>query len=605
VLDEQLSYWREQLKGAPALLELPTDRPRPAVQSYRGAYESLTISRELLEQLNQLSQHEGTTLFMTLLAAFQILLAHYSGRDDIVVGTNVAGRNRPELEELIGIFINTLVIRTDLSGNPTFSEALRRVRKVGLEAHAHQDVPFEKFVETLKPKRSPSYSPLFQVKIDLLKNAKMALNFSNIKSSVFGHEGENSRYDMFLVLAETENGLRGAWNYNPDLFDRTTIGRLAQAFIMVLESLVKSPEAQISALQSFAATGKEGKNGEKKLTSSGFKKFKGTQLKAIKVLRQSLVKAESLNQGQSLPLLVRPTVEMLDLSAWAANNRDLIATQLREHGAILFRDFSIESITKFEQFIKTVSGELLQYQDGSSPRSRIAGNIYSSTDHPPDQSIFLHNENSYSYSWPLKLFFYCVTPASQGGETPIAGSRRISQRISPRIKELFMKKSVMYVRNFGNGFGLPWQTVFQTDDRTALESYCKSIGIEVRWKGPNHLQTCQVRPALAKHPDTGEMLWFNHAVFFHISTLEQSLRESLLSGFAEEDLPYNTYYGDGTPIEPDVLDELREIYRQETVLFPWRRSDVLMIDNMLAAHGRRPYVGARQIVVGMAEPFHS
>jgi amino acid adenylation domain-containing protein len=602
VIDEQLGYWTRQLRGAPALLELPTDRPRPAVQSRAGAHEPLVISSELTEQLKQVSKREGATLFMTLMAAFQILLARLSKQEDILVGTNVAGRDLSELEGLIGFFVNTVIIRTNFSDNPTLREVLSRVREHCLDAHAHPDVPFDKLVEILKPKRSANHWPLFQVKFDLLKNARLALNLPNITSKAFAYEGEKSRYDMFLILSETENGLRGVWTYTPDLFDSATIERLTREFTVVLEKLVTIPETRMNALTTLG-NGLQKSTGGRKASPGRFKEFKARTIKPLKLSRHNLIKAEPLIEGRSLPLLLQPQIEGLELSAWAANNRDFIATKLREHGALLFRNFNVDSLRKFEEFIKATSGEPIQYHDRSSPRSQISGNIYSSTDHPADQPIFLHNENSYSYSWPLKLFFHCVTPPLQGGETLIADNRRLSNRIDQEIKNQFMKRSVRYVRNFGHGFGLPWQTVFQTDDKNVLADYCQSVGIEIEWIGPNRLRTHQVRPALAEHPETGELLWFNHAVFFHISTLETSLRESLTNGLAEADLPYNTYYGDGTSIEPEFLSELREIYRQETVLIPWQRADVLMLDNMLAAHGRQPYSGQRKIVVGMAQPW--
>src|SRR5215217_1019388 len=163
VLDRQLAYWKERLAGAPELLELPTDHPRPAVQTYRGATVLVELSLQLLERLQALGQSEGATLYMVLLGAFQVLLGKYAGSEDVVVGTPIAGRTRRETEELIGFFVNTLVLRTDLSGNPSFRETLRRVREVTLGAYAHQEVPFEKLVAELQPERSLSHSPLFQV----------------------------------------------------------------------------------------------------------------------------------------------------------------------------------------------------------------------------------------------------------------------------------------------------------------------------------------------------------------------------------------------------------------------------------------------------------
>ncbi|MBH8561820.1 TauD/TfdA family dioxygenase [Nostoc sp. CENA67] len=318
---------------------------------------------------------------------------------------------------------------------------------------------------------------------------------------------------------------------------------------------------------------------------------------------KDLVQITPLIADNSLPLLIQATVEGVNLVAWVANNQKLIKKHLIKHGGILFRNFQVKDIAEFEQFIQEVAGELLEYRDRSSPRSAIQGKIYTSTDHPANQQILLHSENSYAANWPLKIFFYCVKPAQQGGETPIADTRKIYQRISPQIREKFAEKQVMYVRNFGDGFGLPWQTVFQTTNREDVEEFCHQNSIEFEWKAENKLRTYAQRPAIAKHPITGETVWFNHAVFFHISSLEISIREELLAEFSEADLPHNTYYGDGSPIEPEVLDEIRAVYQQETVIFPWLSGDILMLDNMLTAHGRQPFIGDRKVVVGMAEAY--
>lgn len=306
---------------------------------------------------------------------------------------------------------------------------------------------------------------------------------------------------------------------------------------------------------------------------------------------------------RALPLVIKPQLDRANLVLWAADHRDLIETKLLQHGAILFRDFQINGYAEFEQFISKISGELIQYQDRATPRHQLQGNIYTSTEYPPHHRIFLHNENSFAYTWPGKICFFCISEPQQGGETPIADVRRVFQRINPKIRETFIQKQVMYVRNFGDGFGLPWQTVFNTEDKGVLEEYCHSAGIEVEWKNENHLRTSQVRPAVAKHPQTGELVWFNHATVLNVSTLPSKLCQAMLAEFELGDLPNNTYYGDRSEIEAGVLAELRHAYEQETVTFSWQKGDVLMLDNMLVAHGREPFVGQREIVVGMAQPL--
>ncbi|WP_414585757.1 condensation domain-containing protein [Scytonema sp. PCC 10023] len=247
-LAEQLSYWKQQLEGAPTLLELPTDRPRPAIQTNRGKHQQFTLSLELGEAIANLSRRAGVTLFMTLFAAFVTLLYRYTGEEDIVVGTPMAGRNRPELEGLIGIFVNTLVLRTDLSGNPSFKQLLHRTREVVLQAYAHQDLPLEELVEALQPTRSLSHSPLFQVMFALQNAPISSLDVPELNVSSFPIETGTAKFDLTLSMEDTSSGLIAEWEYNSDLFDDSTIARMAGHFVTLLSGIVANPEERISQL---------------------------------------------------------------------------------------------------------------------------------------------------------------------------------------------------------------------------------------------------------------------------------------------------------------------------------------------------------------------
>ncbi len=241
-LQPQLSYWKQQLSGAPALLELPTDHPRPAVQGSRGASEPFALPREMVGALHDAGRREGATLFMTLLAGLQALLSRYSGQRDILVGTPVANRSRADIESLIGCFVNTLVIRTDLSGNPTFSELLRRVREVALEAYANQDVPFERLVGEVQVERDVSRTPLFQVML-VLQNAPLgSLEWSGLRLRPEETGSGTAKFDLMLQMTENEEGLTGKWEYNADLFDADTIRRMATHFRALLESVADSQQ---------------------------------------------------------------------------------------------------------------------------------------------------------------------------------------------------------------------------------------------------------------------------------------------------------------------------------------------------------------------------
>jgi amino acid adenylation domain-containing protein len=248
VLDEQLSYWKKQLGNLPAVLNLPTDRPRPPVQSYRGARQTAEFSKDLTQRLKALSRKEGVTLFMTLLAAFQTLLHRYTGHDDVAVGSPIAGRNRKEIEGLIGFFVNTLVLRCNFSGDPTFNEVLIRAREMALGAYAHQDLPFEKLMEELKPERSLNHSPLFQVMFDLQNESTAALQIEGLTLSSFKMENGTAKFDLTLTMSETREGLRASLRYNTDLFEAATIKRLLGHFGTLLEGIVSNPQARIPEL---------------------------------------------------------------------------------------------------------------------------------------------------------------------------------------------------------------------------------------------------------------------------------------------------------------------------------------------------------------------
>ncbi|WP_353931426.1 non-ribosomal peptide synthase/polyketide synthase [Okeanomitos corallinicola TIOX110] len=257
VLEQQINYWSKQLENAPTFLPLPTDRPRPAVQTFAGAYQEFTISKELTEKLQKVSKEQGVTLFMTLLAAYNTLLYRYTGQTDILVGTPIANRNRKEIESLIGFFVNTLVLRTELSGNSKFSEILNKTRSTALSAYAHQDLPFEMLVEALEIERDLSHSPLFQA-VFALQNAPISeIELTGLKTNLLPIETATAKFDLTLSIEQTETGLIGGWEYNTDLFDSSTINRMTGHFINLLSAIVENPAAEINQLPILTETEKQ------------------------------------------------------------------------------------------------------------------------------------------------------------------------------------------------------------------------------------------------------------------------------------------------------------------------------------------------------------
>ncbi|MGH2510818.1 MAG: condensation domain-containing protein, partial [Ktedonobacteraceae bacterium] len=248
VLESQLTYWKTQLEHAPALLQLPTDHPRPAPQTFRGSAKPFHLSPSLTQSLKTLSLQQGCTLFMTLLAAFQVLLLRYTGQEDIVVGTPIAGRGHRQVEDLIGFFVNTLVLRTSLSGNPSFRDLLNRVREVALDAYAYQDVPFEQLVEALQPIRDLSHNPLFQVFFVLQNTSRETMDIPGLSISSFVIERTTTQFDLTLDLTETADGLEGCLEYNTDLFEAATITRMADHLQTLLTSISNNSDQPISRL---------------------------------------------------------------------------------------------------------------------------------------------------------------------------------------------------------------------------------------------------------------------------------------------------------------------------------------------------------------------
>lgn len=337
---------------------------------------------------------------------------------------------------------------------------------------------------------------------------------------------------------------------------------------------------------------------------SGLGEFKPIQRKVVRVSQEELVRTRFLEEiGEPLPLVVEPNAEKVDLIGWASAHRAWIEERLLRHGALLFRGFEVVGPAQFRQLGQEVFSELLDYKERAAPRVEISPGIYTSTEFPPDQWIPLHHEMSYSHNWPAKILFYCDLPPRERGRTPLASEREVTRRLDPAIQRRFLDKKVMYVRNYGEGVDLSWRDAFQTEERSVVEGYCRSAGMEVEWREGDRLRTRAVRQVVATHPKTGETLWFNHAHMFHHSNLQPEVREALLAQFREDELPRNAFYGDGSPIESSVLEEIRQTYRDASVAFPWQKGDVLMVDNFLVTHGREPFSGPRRILVAMAELY--
>ena len=598
--DAHLAYWRKQLKALP-VLELPTDRPRPETSSHRGARHNFTLPSALTQQLRALGNREGCTLFVMLLTVFNVLLHRMSGLADLVVGADVANRNRSEVEGLIGFFVNQLVLRTDLSGDPSFRTLLARTREVVLGAEEHQDLPFDKLVEALRPERHTNRAPLFQVKAVFNDAPAPPLRLPEMEMSLIEIETGRTQLDLILFLVDSPEGVQASLEYSTDLFDATTIARMADNYTALISSATATPDAAIGTLR--MRTNMEIQTQtmtRRKRAGEDLAKLKSLRPQPVQIAESDTFRVAPLRSGEKLPVVMAPASDHADLPRLAQLHKEFIESKLLEHGAILFRGFRTGSVEAFDKFTNSICPELF-VENGEHRRENVSGSISTPVFFSPERKLLWHNENTFNYRWPKKIWFCCVRPADQGGETPIVDSRKVYEHLDPAIRERFMRHGITYVRNYGEGPGLKWQEVFQTTDRGAVEEHCRQNLIEFEWKSGDRLRTRSTRPAVIRHPVTGEHSWFNQAQHWHLSCLDEATQESLRTVFAEEDLPRTCYFGDGSPISDADMQAVCRLYGELEVSFPWQEGDVLMVDNILTAHGRNSFSGVRKQLVAMGE----
>lgn len=294
----------------------------------------------------------------------------------------------------------------------------------------------------------------------------------------------------------------------------------------------------------------------------------------------------------SFVIRVSPETAGADLRAWCESNAQRVREMLLEHGVILFRGFPVAP-SDFGPVAAAAAPSSIDYLGGTSARTRVDGNVYLSTTFPAKYTLAQHYEMAYLQRWPLKLLFYCETAAPEGGETPVASSRALMKRLDPRIVEMFTDKKVMYSREMGPELTRTWQDTFETTDKAVVEKHCQSTGMQLEWLDGDRLRVRNVAQGTARHPQTGELTWFNSAHFLHAE-----LREIANNG-------QSCFFGDGSPIDVAILREVRAAFDDVTVAFPWEQGDVMLIDNMLSSHGRLPFSGPRKILAWLADPFDS
>lgn len=331
------------------------------------------------------------------------------------------------------------------------------------------------------------------------------------------------------------------------------------------------------------------------------------------------MKLDLLDSAQEFARIIEGAGDREELLLWFKKNQDEVARDLLKYGAVIFRGFQL-SRDDFKEISARISPQEMPYTNGATPREKIDEGLYLASDFPKELTLPQHHEMSYMRKWPMKVFFYCDLPPESGGETPICSTRTFMERLSPRIIEKFSKLGVKYLRNYDGGIVTNWKQAFSTSDRKTVERVCIESHLDFEWKKDGNLRTWGSAQGLATHPFTNELLWHNHIINFTFrSTDDKSLppilrmsAKGLPEGQLERwvqadhvDLPMNAYYGDGTLIEQSVLDEVNDLLEEKKRFFPWQQGDMIVIDNMLAFHGRNAYQGNRKILAILKDPYDS
>ncbi|WP_448724800.1 non-ribosomal peptide synthase/polyketide synthase [Pseudomonas farris] len=604
VLGQQAEYWKDRLAGYSGQLMLPLDNPRGLTPSYEGDAVQFRLTTGLSRALRKLSVDAGVTLYSTLLASFQVLLHQVSGGADVLVGADVAGREQPELERLIGFFVNVLPLRSRFEAGAVFSNFLAQTQETLLSALEHQDLPFDMIVDASGVPRHKGMNPLVQVLFVMNNLPGRVQAVGGLSVEALPALETHSKFDMALFVDDEEGQLLGTWQFATTLFGHERIQYLVKAWIALLEQIVADQDIQLGALSMpvdnrAVAAMPVAAPGPKADKLGKFLKRSATPVAKVRSLpvRESLLVAP-----QRFPLLLEPNEPHLDVIEWINHNRPLIEQKLAEHAGILFRGFELDGIQGFEAFAEAIQPGLYG-QYGDLPKKEGGKNTYRSTPYPERKMILFHNESSHQDRWPRKQMFYCEQAAPVGGATPVVDCRLMYEKLPADLREKFENKGLLYVRTFTDKLDVSWQHFFKTEDRAEVEARCRAGGIEWRWFDNDELQTRTPGPAIIRHPITGEKSFFNQVQLHHIYWLEPDVREDLLSMFGLERMPRHVYYGDGSPIEDEVMQRIGELYEECAVRFDWQKGDAILLDNMLVAHARDPFEGPRKIVVAMGDMF--
>jgi len=584
--EELRRFWCEYLAGAEEI-RLPSDFKRPDELRYDGITLPLEFPKELNDELRSFCGQANVTLYVLLLASFGRFLSKKGGTKDVLVASETANRGWHGAEGIIGPLVNQFLIRLRIDDQDSFRSLLESTRGGFVDAMDHAEFPFSKVVEAMRSAGTPGRLPPVRVKMLMdsfrpPRSTSGALGVEFVEVPV-----EHSAFDLTIRLSDHSGILSGNVTFAKALYRPETIEQWLSEWMGALRDELRQPDALL-----FAAP----------KTSSGLSSIAGRR-RSVRRPHADDVSIRPIRPGWEFPVCIRRQRHDISLTQWICDNHDLVASELSHRGAILFRDFNVTTVDEFDGAARAVHPTLVEYSEASTPRPEYKSKIYVSTQYPKYHEIQAHSELSYTNAWPMKALFMCVQPSLEGGETPLADNREILGRIAPRLRKKFREKGVMYVRNYGEGLIVPWQTAFGTNEREVVEQFCRTNSpMTCEWKSDGGLRTRQVRHATVNHPDIGDECWFNQALHFHIDGLGHEIASDVRENYCDDDLPSNALFGDGSSITAVELAQIGQAIARSSHYVPWERGDVMLLDNVLMSHGRNRFVGDREVVAAFVEP---
>lgn len=596
---DELTAIRERYRLPPLVFTI--EKPCPDGAYWDSDDVALEFPKPLLDQVTTFGREARATPFAIFTAVLWMVLHAYSRRTTFVMASDYANRGEPDSDVVMGLFVSPIVLKATIDLQATFTEVIRLAQGELQQALRHAECP----VGALLPnsshrKAAPSFRVklAFQPQIDYPRLADVEVVGAQVRS-------EAAKFDLLFAVQPERDLVSWHLQYRKAMFNKADMMAMLQDIESLTRLAIERPSSSVESLlgEMTALRQRRGKS----------------RLGALKADLLGAVTANEPDAGEGpatltesgplagvpanrlRPWLVQARVRGVSLRHWVQANTALIEENLRTHRAILFRDFHVGA-SEFQGVSAELMGQLMNYVEGATPREKKGEWTYSSTQFPRNADIELHNELSSAMIVPGRIAFYCVTPAASGGHTPLADVRQVYSYLPERVREPFERRGWMLVRNFQKGFGLSWQQAFATEDQRAVEEYCRHNQIEHVWEADGNLRLRQIRPATMIHPVTSVPVWFNHIAFWHESSLESGLRAMLLNEYGRDGLPFNTYYGDGTPIAPEIIEQIRSAYRDARMSFAWQSNDLLYLDNIGVAHGRTAYTGERELLVSMGQP---